>query len=697
MTYSPRHTAGVQKRKSTSFKACLRCHRRKQRCTGFPVCSNCQSADATCERDTAVAQRKLAGLSKEDLLDRIDLLEARLGTVTPGREPDHEGSSSRDNHSNRSGTSFRYASGAEELSHTPQAIPTVSETGSAAPTTSPVLSVEERIQNGPWPDSETREVLLTTYLDSMYRRVPFFDLADVLSLHNVGNDGIVYDHVIRFRAFKLYMIYAIGSTVLNLTMVDLEAKAQGYIEIAQLLKQSLGTLSATQRIEATLFDVLYRLRISLDSNAWYEIGSAMRIAVEAGMHRESYYTSLEAQVADWRRRLFWGVYIMERNISFSFRRPLSISDHDIDTSLPPAEAHTVRLGAPSPENPSNVAQNAAKEIDLNTFVAVLTLVRIKSRTYSAINRLDHDAMSRRNKLEILLADIRDFEETLPGYAGADQDFIQLHVNNTIRTLIEPFLTMMEAEDILMKVCVRASGKVCQLFKQLRLRKALGYSFPMVNSVFVSGMTMCYIVFRNTALWTPALANDLRACSSILFVIAERNHGLRKYCDLLEIIIDGVMQYIEQASEGTATALTNDQHHQIAERPPIPFHKLKDTFKQMNFELPATAYPSYTAGLGIPEATPEQSTRPSTNRGDGLETTTDTQFGPFADTYTMDGTSRGPETFAHMWDMNFAYDFDTGDGSSNPFAHEPYTQQMVGELLGRNPFYGTWSREMTPGL
>jgi hypothetical protein len=74
--------ASVSKRKSGggTLAACLRCHRRKQRCSGFPSCVNCQAASVACKRESTPAMRRLAGLSKQDLIDHIVKLEDALDT-----------------------------------------------------------------------------------------------------------------------------------------------------------------------------------------------------------------------------------------------------------------------------------------------------------------------------------------------------------------------------------------------------------------------------------------------------------------------------------------------------------------------------------------------------------------------------------------------------------------------------------------
>lgn len=55
----------------------------------------------------------------------------------------------------------------------------------------------------------------------------------------------------------------------------------------------------------------------------------------------------------------------------------------------------------------------------------------------------------------------------------------------------------------------------------------------------------FIISKSTSFWTPGRANDLRACSSSLFAVAERNASARDYCETLDAIIDAVSEYVEQ--------------------------------------------------------------------------------------------------------------------------------------------------------
>jgi len=60
--------------------------------------------------------------------------------------------------------------------------------------------------------------------------------------------------------------------------------------------------------------------------------------------------------------------------------------------------------------------------------------------------------------------------------------------------------------------------------------------------------MCYCLFISPPLWNFSVSNDLRACSSALFVMAERTPVVKKYRDALENVIGATMEFLARAPQ-----------------------------------------------------------------------------------------------------------------------------------------------------
>jgi len=119
----------------------------------------------------------------------------------------------------------------------------------------------------------------------------------------------------------------------------------------------------------------------------------------------------------------------------------------------------------------------------------------------------------------------------------------MHYYKAIRLLLQPFLMILPPSDDRIALCLQASGQICQIFKRLHQRDSYGHSFIALHSVFIAGVTMCYCLFLAPSIWTFAVSNDLRACSSALFVMAERTPAVKKYRDALETVIGATMEFL----------------------------------------------------------------------------------------------------------------------------------------------------------
>ncbi|KAG1021756.1 hypothetical protein G6F26_008191 [Rhizopus arrhizus] len=87
----------------------------------------------------------------------------------------------------------------------------------------------------------------------------------------------------------------------------------------------------------------------LDSTCWISSGMAIKMAQDLGLHRSSFQNQglSEAESAG-RKRLWWSAYVIDRFVSASVSRPMTISDADCDLEYPDETeyvefVHTIKL------------------------------------------------------------------------------------------------------------------------------------------------------------------------------------------------------------------------------------------------------------------------------------------------------------------------------------------------------------------
>lgn len=336
-----------------------------------------------------------------------------------------------------------------------------------------------------------------------------------------------------------------------------------YTAPEQFFMKALQYISAAREshsihnIEAMTLLVLYNLRSPSNSGIWYMVGLAMRSAVDLGLHREAHYTKLSAYQTQLRRRLFWSIYYLERVVALSLGRPFSISDRDIDASLPHDIDDSVHdddiileaiTRSTIPRSPSSLTMS----------ICLTSLKRVESQIQCEIYRVDKSVSQLTPEIGPLLKQLDCWKHALPEMTTSDTNYLFLQWNKAVRLLLQPFLPILNPNDKLIGICLKASGQICELFKRLHQSAAYGHSFIAVHSIFIAGLTMCYCLFISPSLYSLSVANDLRACTAALFVMAERTPVVKKYRDVLETVITSAMEFISRSPVHTNSSF-HDQH------------------------------------------------------------------------------------------------------------------------------------------
>ncbi|KAJ5604964.1 hypothetical protein N7510_010118 [Penicillium lagena] len=400
---------------------------------------------------------------------------------------------------------------------------------------------------------------IQAYFGNLHQLLPFLDRVEIFQLHMKRNQLLAPNSTKRWEAFKLFIVYAIGSAMQKTPDRYNSAAPEDLFQIALNFKDPVMQSRSIRNIEGMMLLVIYNLRSTSSSTIWYLIGLAMRTAIDLGLHREINYFSLKYCEAQARRRMFWSVYILDRHIAWSLGRPVNIADHDIDVALPVNFEKPFQAAA-ADQLTSSEEESLTKS--LGTFVPSIKLARLRSQIHNEIYRVDKNISLLLPMVPSFLSSLEDYERSLPSsLSQADNEWIHMHWNNGIRIILQPFLKELPPDHDLVRVCMRASGQMCQLFKKLRQKDYLGWGYILVNFMFMAGLTMCYCLLRCPRLWSITIANDLRACSSILYDVADRSQCVKKYRDLWEAIITNVMETLGKVSGQSGLAIDGD-HQRI---------------------------------------------------------------------------------------------------------------------------------------
>ncbi|KAL4777541.1 fungal-specific transcription factor domain-containing protein [Aspergillus nidulans var. acristatus] len=458
----------------------------------------------------------------------------------------------------------------------PQPTPSDKAPGLDRPRT---LRMEELLEKSTEPpNDEMGGRILHAYLTRLHVRYPFLDRKELWRLHEdrwrlakAKREELTKSE--RFGIFKLYLTYAIGATTMQLSeKYDYVPPERFYITALQQVPAMCETRSV-ENVEAMTLLVVYHLRSASSQGVWYMIGLAMRTAIDLGLHRKANELNLDPITTQMRRRLFWTVYYLERVVSVSLGRPFSIADRHIDLPLPvdvdddvsdPALLPPESPPATSPEGNSNGNSTSSRITSLTFSIYLITLRRIDSRIQHKIYRADKPLHLLRSKMDRLFLELEEWKASaLQRFTGSDLDYPMLHYNRALRLLIQPFLPSLPLTDPYYHICLRAAGDICQTHKRLHQTLEYGHSFLAVQTVFISGITLLYALWTHSdQVWSVRMSNDIRACSTVLFVMGERAAWVKKYRDAFELLVNAAMEKLqgnETAKKAGMAELMTAQH------------------------------------------------------------------------------------------------------------------------------------------
>ncbi|KAJ5137985.1 mRNA splicing factor Cwf18 [Penicillium atrosanguineum] len=340
------------------------------------------------------------------------------------------------------------------------------------------------------PDDEISSRILDVYFKNMHARLPFLDRSEILELHAERHQPPGKTPEEQFGKFKMFMVYAIGAAILQTTETYNSTPPSDFLLTALCFDPTLRESISVASVEAMVLIVIYNLRTNSNSSVWYMIGLAMRTCVDFGFHRKARYAKLNAHESEKRRRLFWTVYIMERHTACSLGRPFSIAEEEIDAELPSNLDDSIADDEMITQILKGECRTERTPIPtLGRFIASIQLQRIVSEINTRIYRLDKQSSSLISEIAPLMEKLEAFKINVPSLDLQDCDFVYMHWNNSVRILLQPFLSVLHPQDGYIRTCLFASGQMCQIFKTLRQRDSCGHSFLLMNSVFMAGLTM----------------------------------------------------------------------------------------------------------------------------------------------------------------------------------------------------------------
>ncbi|CAI4034953.1 hypothetical protein SMKI_12G0900 [Saccharomyces mikatae IFO 1815] len=350
--------------------------------------------------------------------------------------------------------------------------------------------------------TESKDENTTENVDGhLSENVPWYDTWVFLQKDNMSS-VIQLPTEFHIPYFFLNIIFAIGHATQVLksdisTVATYKRRATRYIT---------SLFSSSDRLEAlagTLLMVIYSIMRPNVPGVWYTMGSVLRLTVDLGLHSEKINKNYDAFTREIRRRLFWCVYSLDRQICSYFGRPFGIPEESITTRYPSLLDDSLITitnqnvddysDLPNPNPSSKVIALAMYKIRR----IQASIVRILYAPGAELPRRFMDLESWRietyNELEHWFqVDVPKNFDVMNCKFNSIWFDLNYHYSKSILYGLSPKCPTLN--DTAFEIVLNSTKGTIDVFYNLCVNKKIGYTWVAVHNMFMTGMTYLYVNF-----------------------------------------------------------------------------------------------------------------------------------------------------------------------------------------------------------
>lgn len=281
------------------------------------------------------------------------------------------------------------------------------------------------------------------------------------------------------------------------------------------------------------------------------IGTTMRHCLDCGLHRKS---SNSSPVLDQRRkRIFWTAYMLERSVARTVGRPCAVGDWEIDVELPANIDDGLETDEEIRDALGASELNPHQFTSLTAAIHIVKMQQLESRISRTVCRVDKPLSviddpkiaHLRQALEEWKANIPQVQDAGP-YTSTVYHMAQYH--KALLLLFLPFLPSLTPAQPEFRQVIYSAGQICQLYKRHHENQSyISYSLLALHATFVAGLVMVYCFCQDPSVFDVQFSSDIRACSTLLYTIAERWTAARKVRSAFESLVAATIEAYDPAA------------------------------------------------------------------------------------------------------------------------------------------------------
>ncbi|KAF8271777.1 fungal-specific transcription factor domain-containing protein [Lactarius quietus] len=242
-----------------------------------------------------------------------------------------------------------------------------------------------------YPERDLADKLVNAYFSRFHFLLPVIDKPTFMRQYTFLMDHKDDGHLARTQTAFIAMVFALfacASQLVDDPRLKGEKEDDGgvgmvYYERALILHYISHASIQVAHVQCFILMSSFLCSVNCLPQAWLLIGQAVRAAQDLGLHRSSRRLIISAIEKETRRKIWWGVYTLDRMLALALGRPIGAEDVDCDVEYPidldDDSLPDYFAGAPmTSENPSL----------MTGFISLISLYNIAGRVMRAVYGVD---------------------------------------------------------------------------------------------------------------------------------------------------------------------------------------------------------------------------------------------------------------------------------------------------------------------
>ncbi|KAF9534400.1 fungal-specific transcription factor domain-containing protein [Crepidotus variabilis] len=258
-----------------------------------------------------------------------------------------------------------------------------------------------------FPERDLADKLVEAYFSRLHFLMPVIDKPSFLRKYSQLMDNNQSQEVVRSETAFMSLLFALFACAANLVedprLAISERHDDGgmgmvYYERALVLQYISHPNIQPSHVQCFILMSSFLCSVNCLPQAWILIGQAVRAGQDLGLHRSPRRLVITPVEKETRRKIWWGVYTLDRMLAIALGRPLGVNDADCDVELP-VDVDDEHL----PEYFSGATMNQKQQSLMTGNIALIKLYEIGGRilrqVYALENCKDHLEPERKATLQ----------------------------------------------------------------------------------------------------------------------------------------------------------------------------------------------------------------------------------------------------------------------------------------------------------